>query len=188
MAKERDWIDYANLGSNLFQNLQLSGVQDKLSAMASVAALQQAKAEHEDRLRENVFEADTLLREARAWLDTERTGVLALATFTLTTFKWNDVTSASFRKFEDKERLRGVLEGFKGLVGECESKLSAEERAEALLCAKYMENPEVKVAVPPELIEQLPPVRTALLRRWTRRLSYGRHTAVVYTGEACVSG
>jgi hypothetical protein len=43
-----------------------------------VAALQQAKAEHEDRLRENVFEADTLLREARAWLDTERTGVLAL--------------------------------------------------------------------------------------------------------------
>jgi hypothetical protein len=155
MAKQRDWIDYANLGSNLFQNLQLSGVQDKLGAMASVAGLEQAKAEHEDRLRENVFEADTLLRELRARPDTERAGVLALATFTLATFKWNDVTSASFRSFEDKERLRAVLEGFKALVSECESKLSADERAEALLCARYMENPAVKIAVPAELTEQL---------------------------------
>ena len=155
MAKQRDWIDYANLGSNLFQNLQLSGVQDKLGAMASVAALEQAKTEHEDRLRESVFEADTLLRELRTRPDTERAGVLALATFTVATFKWNDVTSASFRSFEDKERLRTVLQGFKALVGECESKLSADERAEALLCARYMENTEVKVAVPAELTEQL---------------------------------
>jgi len=81
MAKDRDWIDYANLGSNLFQNLQLSGVQDKLGTMASTAASEQAKAEQEDRWRDVVFQADTALRELRARPDHEKAAVLALATF-----------------------------------------------------------------------------------------------------------
>ena len=155
MAKERDWVDYANLGSNLFQNLQLSGVQDKLGAMVSAAASEQAKTQHEDRLREVVFQADTNLKGLGAHLDDEKTGVLAVAIFTLANFELNEVTSTSFRSYEDKERLRSVLEGFRALVKECESGLSADERAEAQLCAQYMENPMVMAIAPPELKAQL---------------------------------
>jgi hypothetical protein len=155
MPKEKDWIDYANLGSNLLQNVQLSGVQDKLGAMASVAASEEAKAAHEDSLRELVFRADTNLKGLRAQLDDDKAKVLVLARFTLAQFKQHNLTSTKFRSFEDKERLRAVLEGFKALAGECESKLSADERAEALLCARFMENPDVKVTPPEELTQQL---------------------------------
>lgn len=137
MAKERDWVDYVNLGSNLYQNFQLSGVQNNLGMIASAAASERARAEQEDRLRETVFQADTNLKGLRVHIDNERTAVLALATFTLAKFEQHDVTSASFRTFEDKERLRSVLEGFKALVKECESGLSAGEKAEAQLCARY---------------------------------------------------
>jgi hypothetical protein len=57
MAKQHDWLDYLNTGSSLMQNLQLSGVQDRLSAMATVAAMEQAKTEQEDRRRETVSRA-----------------------------------------------------------------------------------------------------------------------------------
>ena len=155
MAKEHDWVDYANLGSNLFQNLQLSGVQDKLGAMASAAASERAKTEHEDTLREVVFQADTAVRDLRARPDDEKTGVLAVATFTLANFERYDLTSASFRSFEDKERLRSVLECFKALVAECSSTLSIVERTEAQMCAQYMEDPAVIASASPELAKQL---------------------------------
>lgn len=162
MAKDRDWLDYANVGSNLFQNLQLSGVQSKLGAMASAAASEQAKTEYEDMLREAVFQADTNLKGLRAHVDAEKTGVLAVATFTLANFERYNLTSASFRSFEDKERLRSVLEGFKSLVDQCSSTLSIAERTEAQMCAQYMEDPAVIASAPSELAQQLGRARREL--------------------------
>lgn len=140
MAKERDWVDYANLGSNLFQNLQLSGVQDKLGAMASVAALEQAKAQHEDRLREEVFQAQALVRELQSLhLQSEnQAGVLACARWHLKILALNDVTTASFRAFEDKERVQQVIDGFESLAKESSAVVSLAQRSEAELCAKYL--------------------------------------------------
>jgi ribosomal protein L7/L12 len=130
--------------------------------MATVAASEQAKKECEDTLREVVFQADTNLKGLRAHLDDEKTGVLAVATFTLANFTRNEVTTASFRSFDDKERLRSVLEGFKALVDECSSALSIAERTEAQMCAQYMEDPAVIASAPPELAQQLGRARREL--------------------------
>lgn len=65
-AKERDWVDYANLGSNLLQNLQLRDTQRKLGAIASIAVEQQAVTNNENERREIVFQANNNLRGMRA--------------------------------------------------------------------------------------------------------------------------
>jgi hypothetical protein len=97
-------------------------------------------------------------------VDAEKTGVLAVATFTLANFERYNLTSASFRSFEDKERLRSVLEGFKSLVDQCSSTLSIAERTEAQMCAQYMEDPAVIPTAPTQLVQQLGRARRELLQ------------------------
>ena len=124
MAKERDWVDYVNLGSNLVQNAQLSGLQNKLSTIEAAAATEQAKSEQEDQVREIVFQADTHVRELRAAMEKNRAGILALTLFTVADLERHDINSARFRRLEDKEKLRSVLEDLKALANQCRSTLS----------------------------------------------------------------
>lgn len=164
MASDKNWVDYVNVGSNIFRNFQLSNVEDRLGAMASIAAVEQAKSQNEDKLREMVFQADTNLRHMRDHVNNEKMGVLALATFMLGNFKRFGLTSEKFRSFEDKERLRSVLEGFKALADECSSDLSIAERSEAQQCAQYMSDPTVKASAPTELVRQLGKAKQELSR------------------------
>jgi len=137
MAKERDWVDYTNLGSNLFQNLQLSGVNDKLRAMASLAQREQAAAEMENRARELVFQADTGLMKMRSSPTENKARRLIVIRQLQANFKRGGLTSEVFRAYEDKTRLRTVLDGYEALAREYSRDLSQSEREEAELCAKY---------------------------------------------------
>lgn len=137
MSKERDWVDYANLGSNIFQNLQLNDVQNKLGAMAAVAQQNQAIAASEDHFREAVFRADIALRQLRALPKENRQGVLALVREVLANFERYHITSEVFRVYEDKQRLQTVIEGHQAFAVECAKELSPAECEEAELCVKY---------------------------------------------------
>jgi len=137
MARDTNWIDFANLGSNLFRNLQLNDVQSKLGAVASIAANEQATAESENKFREIIFQADTALRKLRALPGKDKAGVLALARESLINFKRYGISSACFRGFEDKERVRSVIEEYEALADECSAALPLSLRKEAELCAKY---------------------------------------------------
>ncbi len=137
MSKERDWIDYANLGSNIFQNLQLSGVQNQLGQMASMAATEQAMAARENAFREAVFQGDTMLRKMRALPKEDRQRVLVLVRENMLNFERYGLTSDAFRSYDDKERLRGVLEGHEALVDDCSKDLTSAERDEVELCVQY---------------------------------------------------
>ena len=52
MSKDRDWVDYADLASNVAHNVQLADLQAKLGALASIEAERQRRGEEERRLRE----------------------------------------------------------------------------------------------------------------------------------------
>jgi hypothetical protein len=155
MSKQRDWIDYVNLGSNIYRNLQLENIDSKLGTLAFTGASEEAKAAEEDHLREFVFEADTHLRGLCAHADKHRVGTLALALVTLGNFERFGVTSAKFRSFPDKEKLRSVIDGFKAFVTECEAMLSAEEKADAQACAQFMLEPDNEAFVPASFTTRL---------------------------------
>jgi hypothetical protein len=138
MAKERDWIDYANLGSNIVQNLQLNDAQGKLGAMASLAAREQAVAGMEDDRREIIFKANRNVQGLRTLSGENRAGVLALVRQALTDFEEFGITSAAFRAYEDKQRVSAMIEEYEALADECAAALSSTERTEAELCARYL--------------------------------------------------
>ena len=137
MAKERDWIDYANLGSNIVQNLQLNDAQGKLGAMASLAAREQAVAGMEDDRREIIFKANKNLQGLRTLSGQNRAGVLALVRQALTDFEEFGITSAAFRTYEDKQRVSAMIEDYEALADTCAAAMSSTERTEAELCAQY---------------------------------------------------
>jgi hypothetical protein len=162
MAKERDWVDYANLGSNLLQNAQLSGVRSRLDSLASAAEREQARTAQEDARREMVFQADTTLRGARRHAGDERQGVLAIVRFYLASFRECSLDSSCFRNFEDKERLRSVVEGFEALEGECAAALTQAELEEVDKCVAYMLEPNIERFVSKELRQELARVETEI--------------------------
>lgn len=138
MAQRRDWIDYANLASNIAQNIQLRDVQHKLGDVASAIREQTGLAERESKLRDAVFQADTLLRNLRKISKANPRAAMAWARQALMQFNRNSVSSASFRSYDDKERLRSVLEGYEQTVQECSSSLSTEQKEEADRCGLYL--------------------------------------------------
>ena len=145
MAREKDWIDYVNLGSNLVQNLQLNDLQNKVGGifdtvddLAAIAASEENRKTREDNLREIVFQAETVLRKLRTFQEKDGAGVLALSTVCLGHFTRNSVSSGDFRSFEDKERVHSVIEGFKGLSEQCRASISEPDRHDAESCAQYM--------------------------------------------------
>jgi hypothetical protein len=138
MAKDKTWVDYAILGSNVAQNIQLRDLQQKLGGMASLAVREQAVAGIEDQRREIVFKANSNLAGMRALVAENRAGVLAIVKQTLADFEEYGISSACFRAYEDKERVGALIEGYEALADECGSALTLDERKEAILCAQYL--------------------------------------------------
>jgi len=145
MAPERDWVDYANLASNIARNVQLRDVQHKLGAVASAmgtvaSAIQEEKdtADREHKLREAVFQAESMLRTLQKISKENKRASLAWARHNLLQFQSNEVTSASFRTYEDKERWRTTIAGHEQLIEECAIGLSPQQKDQAERCGQYL--------------------------------------------------
>ena len=138
MARDRDWVDYANLASNIAQNVQIRDMRHKLGTVASVMQEEKDTAERENKLRDAVFQSESMLRNLQKASNENPRGSLALARHNLLQFQCNEVTSASFRSYEDKERLRSVVEGHEQLIQECAAGLSPQQQDQAERCGQYL--------------------------------------------------
>ncbi len=113
-------------------------MQHKLGAVASVMQEEQDTAKRENQLRDAVFQADTMLRTLRKGSKDNPSASLAWARHNLLQFERNEVTSASFRSYEDKERLRSLVEGHEQLIQECVAGLSPQQQDQAKRCGQYL--------------------------------------------------
>lgn len=151
MSKQRDWVDYANLASNVAQNLQLHDVQKKLGTIQALAwqgELRESKraarerekdaaTEREHHLREALFQGQLTLEDLQQSVQSAPRAVLALALEGRQFFDATGVSPGNFTEYEDKERANALLKGFEAVMEKAASVLSPEEQAQAGLCVKY---------------------------------------------------
>lgn len=145
MAKERDWVDYANLASNVTQNFQLRHTNQTLEGLER-AATERALGEqqnrladeHEARLREHVFQLADNVEGLQRHLHELPCAALALGIQIKGMLKKNNVTTASFRAWEDKDRLKKVVKGLDDVCEKSTARLTESQREDAEKCAKYL--------------------------------------------------
>ena len=162
MSKKRDWVDYANLASNVAQNVQLDGIQDRLSGVQNAAAAQaqesrkarQAIEQAEERTRrlanyrEIVVQGERALAGLRHHLPKLPLPVLARALGYRHQYEENRLGTGCFESFEDKDRVERLLADLNDIVDASSRKLSAVERREAQQCLQYeLEGADLKELV-----------------------------------------
>jgi F0F1-type ATP synthase membrane subunit b/b' len=142
--KKPNWVDYANLASNVAQNIQLSQLHSTLSALASLQAEralqeqnQQQAMERENRLREFIWRLevafDAYLRNAGA----TPSGRLAVAKQMIAGLAQGGVTTASFSQFVDKDRLGRFFYRLQQTTEEAGRILSEREKRDAEAYLRY---------------------------------------------------
>ncbi len=144
MPKERDWIDYASLAAQVSQNIQLSGLQQKLSAIGRLAVERDLREQREaqtrlceELAREVIFQTGRSMKALREYLPTEPRGAMAAALGIKHLFELNGVTTALLTAFEDKERLQALFDDLKGFTAECRSPLNQQDQETVERCAAY---------------------------------------------------
>lgn len=131
MPRDRDWVDYANLASNVAQNFQLEGINSKMRQLGELELLKQyreqqesAVAHCEDILREAVFFYTEQLRDVKELANKNPQQAYIRANHLKGTYeRMPQFSSSGFRKFEDKERLANVQRTCDRLIRECAARL-----------------------------------------------------------------
>ncbi|MHC1767354.1 MAG: hypothetical protein AB9869_24265 [Verrucomicrobiia bacterium] len=162
MSKERDWVDYANLASNLTQNFQLGSIKDRLSDLQEAATSQatearltrralyeaEQKAEKVANYREMVLQGEKALAGLRHHLPDKPLPVLALALGYRHRYRESGLGSECFQSFEDKDRVERFFAGLDEVVETSSGKLSADDRGDAQRCFQYqLEEADLKELV-----------------------------------------
>jgi hypothetical protein len=146
MARDRDWVDYANLASNVAQNFQLSSMNDKMRELAALELQKEyreqqeaAVAHREDILREAVFFYTEQLRDVEDVADKNPLQAYIRANHLKGTYeRMPQFSSGGFRKFEDKERLANVLRTCDRLIRDCAARLRPDELDKADRCVAHL--------------------------------------------------
>ncbi len=151
MRIDRDWVDYANLASNVAQNVQLSGIQERLSGIQELAGAQAQealwarlkvekaaeKAERLAKFREAVVQGERYLEGLNHHLSTNPRAVLALALGFKDTYERNGLSTSIFETFDEKDRVGRLLRGLDDVIEQGSSQLTQEQRGAARKCLQY---------------------------------------------------
>src|SRR5205814_4636110 len=127
MARDRDWVDYANLASNFVQNVQLDSINSKMRQLAELELQkeyreqQEAAVAHcEDILRDAVFFYTEQLRDVEEVASKNPVDAYIRASHLKDTYeRMPQFSTSGFRKFEDKERLANVQRTCDRLIRDC---------------------------------------------------------------------
>lgn len=146
MPRDRDWVDYANLASNVVQNVQLSSINDKMRQMAELELHKEYRvqqeavvAQRENMLRDAVFYYAEQLRDVEEILSQNPVDAYVRASFLKVTYDRMPQFSASgFRNYEDKERLANVKRAYDRFIRECASRLKPDELEKADRCISHI--------------------------------------------------
>jgi hypothetical protein len=151
MAPNRDWVDYANLASNLAQNVQLGGIKDRLFDLQDIAASQaqearrarraieqaEKRAERIAKHREVVVQGEKALAGLRHHLRENPLAVMALALAYKHSYKENGLGTDCFESFDDKDRAERFLSGLDEIGEAAAEKLTPEQQNDAKLSLQY---------------------------------------------------
>lgn len=101
--KKPTWVDYANLASGIYSNVQLREVGSALKSLADLQLTEQQTVDREDRLRECLWQLQAAFDSYQP--TAKAAGSYILAAQIQRALDQLNVTTASFRGFEDKDRL-----------------------------------------------------------------------------------
>lgn len=146
MPRDRDWVDYANLASNVIQNAQLSSLNGKMQELAELTRhkeyreQQEAAVAHcEDILRDAVFFYTEQLRDVEEIASKNPVAAYIRASHLKVTYEGMPQFKASgFRKYEDKERLTNAQRTCDRLIRDSAARLSPEQLADAKTCVEHL--------------------------------------------------
>jgi hypothetical protein len=138
MKKDRDLLDYLSVGSQLFQNVQLSGLQHSLAVLGGVEAEKLHTERVENQIRQFVFESTQIVRKLREdRLQSAPTGTLLTALNLDNIIRSNQITITRVRSFEDKERVQQLLDETSSLIKDAEGRMDVKTRDSVRKAAAY---------------------------------------------------
>ena len=145
MSKNRDFLDYLNLGNQLVQTSRLGDVRDAQTALVTLEA-ERLKADklktdaqaQEDKIREFVFGCSKWLHGLEAkFVQSKPLGALALLYGVQRHIESLGIDTSRVRSYEDKEKVHEFLELVKRIVADCEGRLDEKSIQDAATCAKF---------------------------------------------------
>lgn len=146
MARNRDWVDYANVAANVVQTAQLDGVNSKMRQLSELGLRKEyreqqeaAVAKCEDILRDAVFFYTEQLRDLEEIASQNPVAAYIRASHLKRTYaKMPKFKASGFRKFEDKERLARVQRNFDRLISASAQNLQAGEQEACDRCIAHI--------------------------------------------------
>jgi len=146
MARDRDWVDYANLAANAVQTAQLDGLNTKMRQLAELELQKEyreqqeaAVAKCEDLLRDAVFVYTEQLRDVEEVASQNPVAAYIRASHVKRLYaNIPQFTASGFRKFEDKERLANVQRACDRLIRESAGRLKPGELEDCNLCIAHV--------------------------------------------------
>jgi len=130
-----NWVDRANLASNILQNIQLREVHSTLRGLSDLQAqklrmelTEQQVREREDRLRDHIWQMerafDSVLRDKSA----TPCAIYVLAKQVVDSMAQYRITTASFRLFNDKDRFGQFVHKLEKGIEDSTDKMSREQQ------------------------------------------------------------
>lgn len=124
------WVDYANLGANILQVGQLSGVRQRLNELARIETDRERRIQLENELRQFIFEIEEGIERLAEYIQKAPLGVYLTVFFLEKLFDEVGVEPATFQQFADKDRVKQVRSTSSSIKEEVAERLSEEEIGE----------------------------------------------------------
>jgi ribosomal protein L7/L12 len=139
-----NWVDKASLASSLVQNIQLKEVHSTLRALGDLQAQkihldlnEQQVREREERLRDHVWQMEQAFESVLRDTSTTPSAIHVLAKQVLDGMARYRVTTASFRQFNDKDRLGQFLHKLQRSIEDSTAKMSSEQLSDTERFLRY---------------------------------------------------
>jgi hypothetical protein len=124
MSRERSWIDYANLASNLVQNVQIKKISDAIEFQQFVTEAKELDAEEQNKRRQALWDFKQCLLQIDEVLD-KKPAQQALILFKFTNAETLD--AKFFNSWEDKERVEEIKKIYRKSLERVEHDLGSEK-------------------------------------------------------------
>ena len=149
MKKDRDWIDYANLAANVASAAQLHSIDQAIAEQSNREEMARLEDEREAKLREIVFQTENMIGRLKNEIAEGPVATYAVALEIKNTFFGDDnITTANFHAYEDKDRLKQVLNALEEVSEKSAAGLTPAEKEDAEKCAKYRtEMPRLEIVI-----------------------------------------
>lgn len=138
MSREKSWIDYANLASNVIQNVQLQDLTTQVARQRQIAERQQYLEEEQNHRREALWAVKRQLTEVLEQYAEKPAQQMLILSKLLKNI--DAVDSRIFDKWEDKERLEEIKKAGRQAFKDIRQKIGESETVRINNAIMLMEN------------------------------------------------